>query len=65
LQGTTSDGVKVINEYPVEGSMSVDVPSGWYIYVAWIGGEKFSGEFKLGNGANRTITLYTSKVVVE
>ena len=65
LQGTTNDGVKVINEYPVEGSMSVDVPSGWYIYVAWIGGEKFSGEFKLGNGANRTITLYTSKVVVE
>jgi LysM repeat protein len=65
LQGTTNDGVKVINEYPVEGSISVDVPSGWYIYVAWIGGEKFSGEFKLGNGANRTITLYTSKVVVE
>ena len=65
LQGTTNDGIKVINEYPVEGSMSVDVPSGWYIYVAWIGGEKFSGEFKLGAGGNRTITLYTSKVVVE
>lgn len=65
LQGTTNDGIKVINEYPVEGSMRVDVPSGWYIYVAWIGGEKFSGEFKLGNGADRTITLYTTKVVVE
>jgi LysM repeat protein len=65
LQGTTNDGAKVINEYPVEGSMRVHVPSGWYIYVAWVGGEKYSGQFKLGNSKDRTIKFYPNKVVAE
>jgi len=65
LQGTTNDGAKVINEYPVEGTMSVKVPAGWYLYVAWVGGEKLSGEFKLGGDANRTMTFYPNKIVVE
>ncbi len=65
LQGTTTDGANVINEYPVEGSMKVNVPSGWYIYVAWVGGEKYSGQFKLGNDANRTIVFYPHRVNVE
>jgi len=65
LQGTTNDGARVINEYPVSGSMNVKVPAGWYIYVAWIGGEKFSGQFKLGGGSSHTLTFYINKVVVE
>lgn len=65
LQGTTNDGAKVIHEYPVEGSMSVKVPAGWYLYVAWVGGEKLSGEFKLGGGSNRIMTFYPNKIVVE
>ena len=65
LQGTTNDGARVINEYPVSGSMNVKAPAGWYIYVAWIGGEKFSGQFKLGGGSSHTLTFYINKVVVE
>jgi LysM repeat protein len=65
LQGTTNDDIKVINEYPVSGSMSVDVPAGWYIYVAWVGGQKFSGQFKLGGDSSHTLIFYINKVVVE
>jgi LysM repeat protein len=65
LQGTTSDGVSVINEYPVSGVMNVKVPAGWYIYVAWVGGEKFSGQFKLGGDSSHTLTFYINKVVVD
>ena len=65
LQGTTNDGARVINEYPVSGSMNVKVPAGWYIYVAWVGGQKFSGQFKLGGKSSHTLTFYINKVVVE
>lgn len=65
LQGTTNDGAKVIHEYPVDGSMSVTVPAGWYLYVAWVGGEKLSGQFKLSSSSNRTMTFYPNRIVVE
>ena len=65
LQGTTRDGVDVINEYPVSGTMSVSVPAGWYLYVAWVGGQKFSGQFNLGGDSNHSITFYSNNVVVE
>lgn len=65
LQGTTRDGSHVINEYPVDGKMSVRVPAGWYVYVAWVGGHKFKGQFNLSGGGDRTLTFYSDKVVVE
>lgn len=65
LQGTTNDGASVINEYPVSGSMNVKVPAGWYIYVAWVGGQKFSGQFKLGADSGHTLTFYSHKVILE
>jgi hypothetical protein len=65
LQGTTRDGVSVINEYPVDGTMSVKVPAGWYVYVAWVGGQKFEGQFNLGGGSEHAITFYSKKVVVQ
>jgi LysM repeat protein len=65
LQGTTPDGTKVINEYSVNGQMQVKVPSGSYTYVASVGGVKFVGQFQLGSDAERTITFYAKKVVVE
>ena len=65
LQGTTRDGSNVINEYPVSGTMSVNIPAGWYIYVAWVGGQKFSGQFNLGGDSNHSITFYSNRVVVE
>ncbi len=65
LQGTTRDDVKVINEYWVSGTMKVNVPAGWYVYVAWVGGHKFEGSFNLGGDSSHSITFYSNKVVVD
>ena len=65
LQGTTKDGSSVIHEYPVSGTMNVKIPAGWYIYVAWVGGEKYSGQFNLSGDSDHSITFYSNKVVVE
>jgi hypothetical protein len=64
LQCTTSDGNVTIIEYPVSGGFDVKAPSGKYIYVAWVGGNKMSGGFGLGTGDQVTIKLYKDKVVV-
>jgi LysM repeat protein len=65
LQGTTRDGFHVVNEYPVGGTMDVKVPAGWYIYVAWVGGRKFDGQFKLGGGSDHSMTFYRDRIIVE
>lgn len=65
LQGTTRDGIDVINEYSVDGKVKDNIPAGWYTYVAWVGGQEFVGEFHLGGGLNRTITFYSSRVAVQ
>jgi LysM repeat protein len=65
LQGTTRDNFHVVNEYPVGGTLQVKVPAGWYTYVAWVGGRKFNGQFKLGGGSDHTITFYRDKIVVD
>jgi LysM repeat protein len=64
LQGTTRSGIDVINEYPVSGTISVKVPAGWYVYVAWVGGQKFEGQFNLGGDSEHSITFYSNRVVV-
>jgi len=65
LQDTTADGSTVINEYPVSGTFSVKVPAGWYVYVAWVGGQKFVGQFKLGPGLEHSLTFFSNKVVLQ
>ena len=45
--------------------MNVYVPVGWYTYVAWVGGNKFAGNFTLRQDSNPTIKLYIHKVVVD
>jgi len=65
FQGTTRDGVEVINEYWVSGKMKVNIPAGWYNYVAWVGGQKFEGQFHLNEDTGRSIMFYEKKVVVE
>ena len=49
LQCTTPDGYKTVIEYPVGGSrIKHKHPCpGKYIYVAWVGGQKNTGNFKL------------------
>ncbi|MDP1714117.1 MAG: LysM peptidoglycan-binding domain-containing protein [Anaerolineales bacterium] len=65
LQGTTRDGIQVINEYPVSKTLNVEVPAGWYVYVAWVGGQKFVGQFNLGGDSDHSITFYSNKVTVD
>jgi hypothetical protein len=55
----------VIFEYPVEGSLKVNVPAGSYTYVAWANEQEFVGYFKLGKDTNRTLTLYNNKSTAE
>lgn len=65
LQGTTAtDKVNVINEYSVNESRTVSVPVGQYHYVAWVGGEKFVGDFKLREGVSLSMKFYPDRVTV-
>jgi hypothetical protein len=64
LQCTTKDGYTTIIEYPVEGWLEVKAPAGKYIYVAWVGGRKMSGDFRLDTAEELTIRLYKDKITV-
>lgn len=59
------DGKEAILEYPVKGRISVDVPLGSYIYVAWVGGKKMTGSFRVGSSDTITIILYKDRIVVD
>lgn len=65
LQGTATDGTRIIREYPVSGNSNAKIPAGSYLYVAWVGGEKFEGTFRLAAGDDVTITFYRDKVTVQ
>jgi hypothetical protein len=65
LQVTLPDGRYSILEYPVPGKFKIDAPLGSYLYVAWVGGRKMDGAFRLRSDDNLVITLYKDRVVVE
>ena len=65
LQVTMPDGKYSIIEYPVEGSVKIQAPVGSYLYVAWVGGNKMVGNFRLHNNDDLSITLYKDKVVIK
>ncbi|NWF64812.1 MAG: LysM peptidoglycan-binding domain-containing protein [Chloroflexi bacterium] len=65
LRITRADGTNAIYEYPVSGASYASIPVGWVDYVAWVGGVKFTGGFKLKEDHLRVITFYKRKVVVE
>lgn len=65
LQVTMPDGQYSILEYPVEGRITVKAPVGSYLYVAWVGGRKMVGDFRLKNNDDMTITLYRDRVAVQ
>ena len=65
LRTTRANGTNAINEYSVGGKVFASVPVGWIDYVAWVGGRKFTGGFKLSEDSFITITFNRSKVVVE
>ena len=65
LQVTMNDGRYAIIEYPVEGRITIKAPTGSYIYVAWVGGNKMSGGFRNHASDNWTIILFKDKVVIK
>lgn len=65
LQVTMPDGKYSIIEYPVEGRVKIQAPVGSYLYVAWVGGRKMVGNFKLSHDDDLTITLYRDKIEVK
>jgi len=65
LQVTMNDGKYSIIEYPVEGTIRIDAPVGSYLYVAWVGGNKMVGNFRLHQNDEVSIILYKDKVVIK
>lgn len=65
LHTTRADGTEAINEFPVNGTLDVDIPVGWIDYVAWVGGVKFTGGFKLRGEGIVTLTFKKNKVIVD
>lgn len=59
------DGREAIIEYPVKGQIAVDIPTGQYIYVAWVGGKKMTGSFKINSFDTVYIFLFKDRIVVE
>jgi hypothetical protein len=65
LQVTTIEGYYTILEYPVEGLVKIKAPIGSYVYVAWVGGNKMVGTFRLSSTDSLVITLFKDKVVIK
>jgi hypothetical protein len=65
LQVTLPDGRFSILEYPVEKMINVKAPLGSYVYVAWVGGNKMVGSFRLSSADSLTIILFKDKVVIQ
>jgi hypothetical protein len=65
LQVTSIDDRYAILEYPVVGTVNIKAPLGYYLYVAWVGGNKMVGNFRLHGNEDLSITLYKDKVVIK
>lgn len=65
LQVTTVQGGPTIIEYPVKGSVEFKAPTGFYLYVAWVGGNKMVGNFRLKQNDDLTILLHKDQVVIK
>jgi len=64
LQVTTTEGLKSILEYPVDQKVTSIAPAGKYFYVAWVGGKKITGSFRLDREADIQLTILKDKIVV-
>jgi hypothetical protein len=64
LHCTTKDGNVTIIEYPVVGTIQVNAPSGKYHFVVWVGGKKYTGDFRLDGGGEIGVTIYKNHVEI-
>ena len=58
------EGGNSVIEYPVTGTIKIEAPVGFYSYVAWVGGNKMVGNFRLRHD-DLTITLYKDQVTIK
>jgi hypothetical protein len=65
LQVTMPDGKYSVIEYPVRGTVKIQAPVGFYLYVAWVGGNKMVGNFRLHQDDEFSILLYKDKIVIK
>jgi hypothetical protein len=59
------EGGNTVIEYPVERSIKIEAPVGFYSYVAWVGGNKMVGSFRLRHDDDLSILLYKDKIVIK
>lgn len=64
LQIETDQGYTII-EYPVEKMVRINIPTGEYTYVVWVGGRQFVGYFHAPQDIEPVITIYRDKVVIK
>ena len=64
LQVDRRDFGPTILEYYVDRLVRVRAPVGYYLYVAWVGGNKMVGNFRLSENDDLFITLYADRVVI-
>ena len=64
LQVNTRDFGPTIIEYYVDRMVRVRAPIGYYLYVAWVGGNKMVGNFRLTENDDLSITLFKDSVVI-
>lgn len=65
LQVTSPDGRYAVLEYPVTGTIDIKAPLGSYLYVAWVGGRKMVGNFRLHGNEALSITLFRDRVEIK
>jgi hypothetical protein len=65
LQVVTAEGGPTIIEYPVSGQTKIKAPTGHYLYVAWVGGRKMVGEFRLHKNEDLSVILYRDRVEIK
>lgn len=65
LQVSTRDYGSTIIEYYVDRMVRIRAPVGYYLYVAWVGGNKMVGNFRLTENDDLSIFLYKNRVVIQ
>jgi hypothetical protein len=64
LQVSTEEFGATIIEYYVDRMVTFRAPVGYYLYVAWVGGNKMVGNFRLTENDDLLIILFKDRVVI-
>lgn len=65
LHCTTSDGYTTIIEYPVQGTIKAYAPAGKCHFISWVGGKRYTGDFRLEIGRTVSLIFYKDHVEIK